>query len=678
MIWAVLWWVLDVNDTSPHSFYRDRLSEAFLVGARGPSMHSLDDLKLSMLSQPGTLAPYHLINTAVNLQSGADPDLRGRGSDTFLFSKYHVGSVSTGYCTTGAMEMVVPKLNLGTAMAISGAAAAPNMGRATIRPLVMLMTLLNVRLGFWLPCPGKLSKKRPPASGRSLWGALSRAIARARSRPGPIYLLREMLSLTGPSARLVNVSDGGHVENLAVYELLRRRCRYIICGDAEADPEMSFAGLATLMLAARVDLGVEIDIDLDNLELDMGRNSHRHCAYGVIRYPAIAGYAAEEGHFVYVKLSVSGDEHPVVEEYRRRNPSFPHQSTGDQFFDEAQFECYRALGYHALEDLVLGAFDGGHNASAADTTIGFSDVADWFARLQITLAPRQRVDDEAESLNGQLAEIEGLLQDEALARYQSQFTEGLQVAPAAADEALPNERRMVHNVVGRQLRLIETALFQLRLDLLSCREHPANRGWMNLFRRWSNAPLFRWGYALIAPTHSENFQTFCDTVLGLGLRIDWRDSNPRELQTARLISADASERFAHTESSGQRNLLFMGSLNLADTESTDRQPLPLAYALVQVHDGIGRLHHASLRPGYEGAYLYRQALTSLRPYLSSYTASQHQTQADVGSMEPVIFGADAEDEQNADSDDRSWALKFDTVHVPAQYRKRITLPPSRA
>ena len=56
-----------------------------------------------------------------------------------------------------------------------------------------------------------------------------------------------------------------------------------------------------------------------------------------------------------VKSSVTGDEAPYVADYRKRNPAFPQESTADQFFDEAQFESYRALGYHSMNGILKAA-----------------------------------------------------------------------------------------------------------------------------------------------------------------------------------------------------------------------------------------------------------------------------------------------------------------------------------
>jgi len=152
------------------------------------------------------------------------------------------------------------------------------------------------------------------------------------------------------AGRYVNVSDGGHLENTAIFELLRRRCKVIVAGNAEADPKMTFAGLATLVRYARIDLDIEIDIDTSALRLEDGL-SCRHFAIGEIHYPGTRGSSEETGYLIYLKASITGDEDQVVSEYRRRQSDFPHQSTADQFFDESQFEAYRALGSHIVDSL---------------------------------------------------------------------------------------------------------------------------------------------------------------------------------------------------------------------------------------------------------------------------------------------------------------------------------------
>jgi hypothetical protein len=53
---------------------------------------------------------------------------------------------------------------------------------------------------------------------------------------------------------------------------------------------------------------------------------------------------AERGFLVVLKSSLVGDEPAPILNYKQDNPDFPHQTTGDQFFDDDQFESYRALG----------------------------------------------------------------------------------------------------------------------------------------------------------------------------------------------------------------------------------------------------------------------------------------------------------------------------------------------
>lgn len=320
--------LLDVNITSPHGFYRDRLSRAFLIrrkkGDPAGGLESSDDVKLSALNAEGTAAPYHLINAALNLEGSGRPSVRGRNADFFLFSKHFTGSESTGYCSTADLEAVDSHLNLGTAMAISAGAAAPNMGSTTIRPLMFVMTLLNIRLGYWLPNPRRLAQGMRPGE-RHYYG-----------HAGAAYVLRESLGLIDDRRRHVNVSDGGHIENLGVYELLRRRSKVIIAVDGEADPQLTFGSLITLIRYAHIDMGIRIEIDLAAI-----RKGERHHALGTIRYSE-----EEEGRLLYLKASLTGDENPYVLDYAARQPAFPHESTADQFFNEAQFEAYRALGHH--------------------------------------------------------------------------------------------------------------------------------------------------------------------------------------------------------------------------------------------------------------------------------------------------------------------------------------------
>lgn len=332
---------VDVNITSPHGFYRDRLSKAYLFDVANSGIAHADTLKLSELNK-NTKAPYHLINVAHNLHDSEDRSLRGRNADFFILSKHFCGSDRVEYIETEQMEKVDPHLNLGTAMAISGAAAAPNMGTTTIGPLVFIMALLNIRLGYWLPNPQKLQKTLRNKISFNInfnrWSPLSGV--------GPLYLLYELFGYINAKRRYINISDGGHLENMGAYELLRRRCRYIIIGDGEADSDHSFYGLATFIRYAQIDMGIKIDIDLDDLKKDKRGLSHKHYVCGTIHYTN-----REKGYLLYIKSSMTGDENVYIHEYHNNNPEFPHESTGDQFFDEAQFEAYRALGYHVCSQM---------------------------------------------------------------------------------------------------------------------------------------------------------------------------------------------------------------------------------------------------------------------------------------------------------------------------------------
>jgi hypothetical protein len=168
--------------------------------------------------------------------------------------------------------------------------------------------------------------------------------------------------------RYLNLSDGGHIENLGVYELLRRRCKFVVAVDGEADPQRSFGGLLTLTQLAKIDLGVTIEPDLADLRMERDGLGRAHFGLSRIDYPD-----GSHGLLLYVKSSLTGNESEFLRKYRVDNPDFPHQSTAKQLFSETQFEAYRALGEHIATDLFRPDLVGEWNSA-----IG---VQEWFRRL---------------------------------------------------------------------------------------------------------------------------------------------------------------------------------------------------------------------------------------------------------------------------------------------------------
>lgn len=319
---------ININETGLHDYYRRHLERCYLLspdpdGCPRPNR----DPRLSALSPPDGIAPYHLINTTANFPGSKNLELRGRQGDFFVLSKYACGSALTGYIPTRTLEKRVPGLHLGVAMAVSGAALSPRMGSFTVAGAVSLLTLLNLRLGYWLPNPGAHQQNHPDT-------------------PNAWNLWRELRGNMAETDPLVNLSDGAHIENLALYELLRRRCRLIIAVDAESDPAIRCGSLLKLIRYASIDLGTTIEIQLDDLRPDEQGHSREHAALGLIHYDD-----GSRGHLLYIKPTLLGDEAPTLLDYRQRHPVFPHESTADQLFGEDQFEAYRALGERVADQL---------------------------------------------------------------------------------------------------------------------------------------------------------------------------------------------------------------------------------------------------------------------------------------------------------------------------------------
>lgn len=376
------------NASSLHIYYRDRLSRAFLWQrdklerdilrqegeSQAPSLlhevrayfgagqqdrsADVDTFLLSSLKQmgdpaqadPRAFAPFSIINTAVNLEGSKYLNRRGRNADSFFFSPLHVGSEATGYVPTTELESLDPNLNLATAMAISGAAASANMGASTIRALTFSLAALNVRLGYWLYNP-----RRVPH-----WAGRVPPVAKI----GPAYFTLETFGQLNEWSENVYLTDGGHFDNLGLYELLKRRCTVIVAADAEADPPLNFESLVRLQRYARIDLGVLIELPWEALRsfnktitVDSPHgptNSPEDCVGPHIALGRIQYGPDEVGVLIYVKSCLSGDEGDLIRDYRRRNPEFPHETTLDQFFSEEQFEVYRALGFHATKSFFVG------------------------------------------------------------------------------------------------------------------------------------------------------------------------------------------------------------------------------------------------------------------------------------------------------------------------------------
>jgi hypothetical protein len=340
--------VLQPNANSLHPLYRDRLGKAFLFTPqpRLPKNEELKPLSMRLSELSGQYGPYHLINAALNVQNSKTANKRGRNADFFLFSQNFVGSETTGYVATKDIETIATGLNLATAMAVSGAAASSSMGAQSIKPLTPTLAILNIRLGYWLRNPRRVSQPGFP---------------KFRNILANFYFLLELFGRLHERLKSVYLSDGGHIENLGLYELLKRRCRVIIVVDAEADREMAFGSFNTLVRYARIDLGLEIDLpwqQITDKSLATGKaiddkgetkkSKGPHCAIGQITYPN-----GRKGVLVYIKSSLTGDENDYVFHYKKRYSDFPHETTLDQMFSEEQFEAYRALGYHA----AYGLFD---------------------------------------------------------------------------------------------------------------------------------------------------------------------------------------------------------------------------------------------------------------------------------------------------------------------------------
>jgi hypothetical protein len=480
---------VNLNKVSLHYFYRDRLAETYLrtetpqardtpsplVTRRDSMTMSLKDLHgtdgshqdATRPAQPHTTAPYHLISAAINLAGSRDLTRKDRKAGFFLFSKYFCGSKQTGYRRTEAYRGGETKL--ARAMTISGAAAGSAMGYQTFFAQAFATTLFNIRLGYWMLNP------------TSRFQALGEAVVF-----WPWWLTKEIFSLTDARGRLVNLSDGGHTgDNVGIYPLLQRQCQVIIACDAEADPTLGFGSFTRALRHAYVDLGVQIDIDLDMIRPDPKTGKSRsHCALGRIRYKDNEEDGAKKklsaNWLIYIKNSMTGDEPAPVQNYKHDHETFPHEATADQFFDDDQFESYRALGGH-IANHTFTAWLGQAKRTGKGT----------WRDLQHQHAPFHAADTETfQDLTDKYTDIEQMYPNE----------------PSGAPT--PEEARSSWAV---RLQLMEDVFLAVKLGRYP--NAPDNRGWMNIFRTWSRHPGFDAAFTALCGHYTPAFVAFCDDYI---------------------------------------------------------------------------------------------------------------------------------------------------------------------
>jgi hypothetical protein len=343
-------WRVDINEFSANYLYRNRLIR-FYLGASVPGRDAqpftgfsdadnfpLADLRIPADStKPEDARPLPIVNTCLNVVCGKEVVLRTRKARSFAFTPLYGGftwqppgknvlqSAFGSTALVGSDRYAGGGITLGTSIAISSATARPNIGSYSQRPLAFLMTMFDVRRGWWIGNPTRKQWQRgSPQLG--LW-----------------WVLRELLGTTTDDSGYLYLSDGGYFENLGIYELVRRRCKLIVACDVSCDPNYDFADLHNAMERCRTDFGVVISIDVAPLRPTGPQGKIRskcHFVAGTVHYQGLGG----PGTIIYIKPTlVEGDPQDVLD-YGKANPDFPRDTRANQWYEERHFENYRALG----------------------------------------------------------------------------------------------------------------------------------------------------------------------------------------------------------------------------------------------------------------------------------------------------------------------------------------------
>lgn len=380
-----------INLSSLHGYYASRLTRAYLGatntdrlkpgGATASQIAKADPKALGTGIQPRVdrnvmrdyidaslyqtsplPAPIHLINITLNETKGAS-SLVDRARKGVLLTIAPEGMIvgarlpdappaaTWQELTDGNSE----PLTVGQLCAISGAAASSGMGRLTTLGGALSLTFANIRTGYWWKKGDAF-----PEWGKTRWVSAAWSCFETYA-----YLLNEMTARYSRNFRRLYLSDGGHYENSGALELVRRGVKLIVLADNGCDPKMEFGDLEILIRTARLDLGRNIEVASDaEVAAFAGAASAHYFFNGSKRdwraasqdtrgdaFALLLNITRSEGleqvhcgHIVWLKPHIIEGLSADVAGYAAAHPSFPHESTGDQFFDEAQWESYRRMG----------------------------------------------------------------------------------------------------------------------------------------------------------------------------------------------------------------------------------------------------------------------------------------------------------------------------------------------
>lgn len=592
--------VVPVNRFSLHSMCANRLIRCYLGASQRPTKTHLeqracvptavererkantfsgfdpdDDLPLIKL-RTGTgggaapksyFGPFPIFNSTINMVAGTELAVQDRRGESFALTPYYSGSNATGFallCGPGMPDDKALKdpmamywnLTVGRAVTISGAAVDPNMTNFYSPQFTAFLTIMNARLGWWIQNPRNADPKAPA------WGWWDRMIAWWKDEKwgrwdaippfGSWNYVKELLGYTDAAQSNVHLSDGGHYENTGAYELIRRRCRFVLIVDAAENPDNTSENLANLVRLVRSDFGIRILIDTGPLKRGGadGRTSEWHCAIGAIRYDDVDD-GGVVGTLLFVRSSLTGDEPPDVKNYAAVTPVFPHHSTGDQFFDETMFESYRGLGYHiGMSVLAEAAERTERRCRGTDSGRGFHRTLFSHLRRQWLPSAVHQDDNYIESCERYLRYLAG---NRPPAAREIVGEDGERIV--LPDSESPTKAEL-HEVNWR-VQMYEVAWLQNGLD--GTYSHPIQRGWITSMREYTASPAFQRCWPIIRSAYSQGFVRFCEGALNANPpSVKWcnrPDAHDRTTKEWRELAAEFETEFlAYFLEKGKRDL----------------------------------------------------------------------------------------------------------------------------
>ena len=328
---------VNINRFSLHALYRNRLIRAYLGASRqerDPDRFTGFDAKTIFACtnygrrSPATTARipslFHVINIALNVVSTKRLAWQERKAESFTVTPRHCGSAYLGFRPSNEYGGAGQRRHLARH-------GDGDFGRRRQPQYGLQFLAFDHAVADAVQRAARLVARQSRQGRREFYQTEG-----PKSAAKPLF--DEAFGQTTDESPFVYLSDGGHFEDLGLYEMVRRRCRFIVVVDAGCDPNFAFEDLGNAVRKIYIDLGMRIEFEAsrslivhpkgaDAAILSIRRRSRRQ--FRTMRSArsttsdADGGGGCDDGTVLYIKPAYHGTEGAGIRSYAIAHRDLP-------------------------------------------------------------------------------------------------------------------------------------------------------------------------------------------------------------------------------------------------------------------------------------------------------------------------------------------------------------------